>query len=56
MALLKDYAEHDEILKSHLQHPLARNATYICLRSQNDIIDVIGIDVIRTKIIEEVKN
>ena len=29
LALLKDYAEHDEILKAHLQHPLARNATYI---------------------------
>ena len=55
MALLKDYAEHDEILKAHLQHPLARNATYISPRSQNDIIDVIGIDVIRTNIIEEVK-
>ena len=55
MALLKDYAEHDEILQVHLQHPLARNTTYISPRSQNDIIDVIGIEVIRTNIIEEVK-
>ena len=55
LALLKDYAEHDEILKAHLQHPQARNATYISPRSQNDIIDVIGIDIIQANIIEEVK-
>ena len=55
LALLKDYAEHDEILKAYLLHPLARNATYVSPRSQNDIIDVIGIDVICNNIIEEVK-
>lgn len=38
-----------------MQHPLARNATYISPRSQNYIIDVIGIDIIRANIIEEVK-
>ena len=54
MALLKDYAGHDEILKAHLQHSLARNATYISPRSQNEITDAIGIDVIQTNITEEV--
>ena len=55
LALLKHYAEQDEILNAHLQHPKAKNATYISPRSQNDIINVIGYNIIRDSIIDEVK-
>ena len=36
LALLKDYAETDEILYKHLTNPIARNASYISPRSQNE--------------------
>ena len=56
LALLAMFAESDSILCNHLQKPRARNATYLSPRSQNEIISVIGYDVIRTRIISEVKN
>ena len=55
LALLAMFAESDSILCNHLQKPRARNATYLSPRSQNEIISVIGYDVIRTRIISEVK-
>ena len=55
LALLKDYAERDDLLNEHLQHPKAKNATYLSPRSQNDIISIIGNDILRASIIEEVK-
>ena len=55
LALLKDYSKVDEILHDHLYHPKAKNATYMSPRSQNDIISVIGNDIIRASIIGEVK-
>ena len=44
LALLKVFAENDEILKKHLTTPKAKNATYLSPRSQNEIINVIGHD------------
>ena len=55
LALLKHYAETDDILKVHLENPQAKNVTYLSPRSQNDIINVIGNDIIRANIIQEVK-
>ncbi len=54
-ALLAMLAESDGLLHSHLYQPRAKNATYLSARSQNEIIGVIGCDVIRAKIISEVK-
>ena len=54
LALLKDRASRDEILK-HLEQPLARNATYLSPRSQNDILGIIGFDIICEKIAQELK-
>ena len=50
-------AESDSLLHSHLYQPRAKNATYMYLspRTQNEIISVIGYDVIHAKIISEVK-
>ena len=55
LALLKMLAESDSLLHSHLYQPRAKNATYLSPRTQNEIISVIGYDVIRAKIILEVK-
>ena len=46
LALLKDYAERDDIFNEHLQHPKAKNATYVSPRSQNNIISIIGNDIL----------
>ena len=56
MALLKLFAENDSVLHAHLYQPRARNVTYLSPKSQNDIIEVIGFDVIRTSSINEVRN
>lgn len=55
LALLKSYAEVDDVLHAHLYEPRARNATYLSLTSQNQIVNVIGHDIIRTNLIAEVK-
>ena len=56
LALLKNYAETDDILHRHLNNPRSKNATYISPRSQNDIINVIGNDIILDGIVTEVKS
>ena len=56
LALLKNYAETDDILHRHLNNPRSKNATYVSPRSQNDIINVIGNDIILDGIVTEVKN
>ena len=53
--MLKTFAETDKDLFSHLNSPRAKNATYISSRSQNEIINVIGYDVILGNIIAEIK-
>ena len=55
LALLKVFAENDEILKKHLTTPKAKNATYLSPRSQNEIINVIGHDIILANIVSEIK-
>jgi len=44
------------VLHAYLHQPRARNVTYLSPKSQNEIIEVIGFDVIPTSIINEVKN
>ena len=55
LAMLKMLAENDSTLHAHLHEPRAKNATYISPSIQNEIINVIGYDVIRANIIAEVK-
>ena len=55
LALMRVFSQTDEILRSHLEKPRAKNVTYLSPTSQNDIINVIGLDYIRTKIISEIK-
>ncbi len=53
--MLKSYAETDEILYNHLYSPKLRNATYLSPTTQNDIINIIGYDMLRAGIVEKVK-
>ena len=53
--LIKCFSESDSILFDHLNKPRAKNATYISPRSQNEIINVIGHDIILANIVAEVK-
>ena len=53
--MLKTFTETDKVLFSHLNSPRAKNATYISPRSQNEIINAIGYDVILANIIAEIK-
>ena len=55
LALMKDFAQSDKVLQSQLEKPRDKNATYLSPSSQNDMINVIGLDYIRAKIISEIK-
>ena len=55
LALLKVMSTHDHILKCHLEKPRLRNATYISPHTQNEIIDIIGFQIIQKKILGEVR-
>ena len=53
--LIKCFSESDSILFDHLNKSRAKNATYISPRSQNEIINAIGHDIILANIVAEVK-
>ena len=55
IALLKEISVNDPILKEHLEKPLQRNATYLRMQSQNEMIDIIGRQTIQADLVEEVK-
>ncbi len=55
LALLKSYAEMDTILFNHLYHTKAKNATHLSPTTQNEIINIIGYDIILANIISEAK-
>ena len=52
---LRFFSESDSILFDHLNKPRAKNATYISPRSQNEIVNVIGHDIILANIVAEVE-
>ena len=56
LALVKEFAKDDSILKEHLETPRLRNATYISPRVQNEIIGIISSDIILPHLIAEVRN
>ena len=43
------------LLFNRRNKPIAKNATYVSTRSQNDIINVIGPDIILASVVAEVK-
>ena len=54
IAMLRLLANHNPVLKSHLDKPRLRNATYISPDIQNQIADVIGKLIIKNDIVEEI--
>ena len=54
LALLKEFAEKDLILKQHLDNLRMRNATYISPQTQNGIISIISNDIILPELKAEV--
>ena len=55
LAFLKMLSKKDPLLFRHLHTPRAKNATYLSPRMQNEVISIIGNDIILTDIIDEVK-
>lgn len=55
LSLLREYSVNDPNLKEHLEKPLQKNATYVRMQSQNEMIDVIGHHTIQANIIDEIK-
>lgn len=54
LAMLTVMANHDLVVKTHLESPHLRNATCISPHTQNEIIDIIGHRIIQNSIIKEV--
>ena len=52
LALLRLLAVYDNVLRSHLEAPALRCATYLSPRAQNELIDVIGKHVILQGILD----
>ena len=49
------FALEDPTLRDHMKKPLLKNATYICHRSKNEMIEVIGKHIIQQDLIDEIK-
>ena len=56
LAVLRTIAGHDEILKRHLEKPKLKNATYLSPETQNEMIDVIGKNLIQAGIVQEIQD
>lgn len=56
IALLRLMSGHDEILQVHLNKPALRNCTYISPVIQNQLIEIIGKDIIQKSLVGEVKD
>ena len=54
LAMVRLLSNHDPILKAHLEKPRLRNATYMSPDVQNQIIDVIGKQIIQKDLVNEI--
>ena len=54
LALLKLVANHDSTLKAHLEQSAMKNCCYTSPKIQNELIDIIGRDIIQRSLINEV--
>ena len=55
LALLKVLAESDEVLYNHLHNPKAKNATHLSPLTQNELINIIGYNVILSELVSDIK-
>ena len=56
LSLMNLIATHDTKLRQHLDMPKLNNATYLSPETQNEMIQVIGKRMIRSKIVQQVKD
>ena len=56
LSLLHLLSENDECLRTHLQTPTMRNATYISPQTQNEVIQVMGSHIIKTDLFDELRD
>ena len=55
IAILKEVAHYYQDLQEHISNPLRKNATYLSPYSHNEMIEVIGTKIIKSDIIDEIK-
>ena len=55
MVILKVLSQTNKTLKEHLTCPVARNATYISPKIQNQIINIVAYDALQKHLIDEIK-
>ena len=56
LAFLKMVARHDDALIEHLTSQAMRNATYLSPDIQNELMHIIGNEIIQSEIVEEIKD
>ena len=54
LALMKLLAKHDPTINAHLESPKLRNASYISPHIQNELINIIGKNIIQKHLVNEV--
>ena len=54
LALVREIAHYYPLLKKHLEDPLLKDVIYLSPKSQNELIDIIGIRIIQKKLVDEI--
>ena len=55
LALVRETAHYYPLLKKHLEDPLRKDVTYLSPKSQNELIDIIGIRIIQKNLVDEIR-
>ena len=55
LAIVKEIANSNPILKEHIEKPIRKDLTYFSPKSQNELIDLIDRNFIQCKLLEEIK-
>ena len=56
LAISKPLAQNNGNMQNHLTSAVTKNATYLSLKIQNEIIDIIDYDILQTDLISEIKD
>ena len=55
LAILKLLAQTNDDLQNHLTSPITNNTTYVSPKIQNEVINIIGYDILQADFINEIK-
>lgn len=53
---MKLIANRDEKLKQHMDKQKLKNTTYLSPRTQNEVTEVLGMHIIKARLVEEIKD